>query len=166
MQTWCLVALAGSTCLAADAPIRPVRICEVLGDPDSFDGKTAAIVVRYSFRESGRFVGEDACPADNSAGERHDVRLVFDAKNAPRMPEVFEIDSAVLDQKWKAVKQHTLLGKFRFGSADYDRWAVVYGRVEIRRSGGPSAGGKTEAKASEAQVVCRGESAMLFLHEE
>jgi hypothetical protein len=141
---------AGAAC-AADAPLRPVTVCEILAQPSQYEGAAVAVLGKFSFREAaGRFIAEDGCesrPASTS------FRVVFDAKGGPKPPAVLEVEAAALNRKLEAVKRRTPLGKFRFGSLDYDRWAVVYGRVEV-------------ARAVPARVVCHGEAAIVFLPEE
>ena len=51
--------------------------------------------------------------------------LTEDGNDGPRAPGSFEIDAAILNRKFEELRKHTTLGKFRFGSSDYDRWAVV-----------------------------------------
>ena len=52
------------------------------------------------------------------------------------------------------MQEHTKLHTFRFGTSDYDRWAVVYGRVE-----------SDKAKTPAVRLVYRGDGVVLFLHE-
>ena len=47
----------------------------------------------------------------------------------------------------------TALGKFRFGTPEYDRWAVVYGRVVARK----------DDKKAAADLVFRGDGVIVFL---
>ena len=61
----------------------------------------------------------------------------------------------VVDKRLLAVQQHTTLGRFRFGSTDYDRWAVVYGRVESHKGEDPAKFG--------ASLVIRGNRMIIFL---
>jgi hypothetical protein len=80
--------------------------------------------------------------------------LTDDSKSGPRPPEVFAVDGAALSRKLKAVQERTSLRTFRFGTPDYDRWAVVYGRIEA-----------DTGKAGSARLVYRGDGVILFLHE-
>jgi hypothetical protein len=52
----------------APVPVEPVRVCEVLAGLDAWRGKTAAVIGRYSFRESGRFMSEEACESRLTTG--------------------------------------------------------------------------------------------------
>ncbi|MBI4877555.1 MAG: hypothetical protein HY822_23235 [Acidobacteria bacterium] len=137
------------------APLQPVRVCEVLADLAAHEGKVTAIVGRFSFREDGRFLSEEACGRPNA------LRIVFDPKAAPPLPQGLEFDAAAVYRNLKLIRRGTALGKFRFGSVEYDRWAVIYGRVEAGAK--TTVTRKTSFEPSPAQVLCRGESAILFL---
>ena len=47
--------------LAADPPLVPLTVCEVLHDLASNEGKAVAVLGRYSFRENGRWMGAQVC---------------------------------------------------------------------------------------------------------
>ena len=131
VRTACVSALA---CLsfAADPPVAPMTVCEVLRDLPAYEGKDVAVLGRYSFRSSGTWVGEQACqPALTGAAT---LTLVED-KEAPKLPESYTLDAVALHRKLVEVQHRTSLGKFRFGTPDYDRWAVIYGRVGKRGGG-------------------------------
>jgi hypothetical protein len=137
---------------AAD-PIVPVTVCEVLADPAAHEGKDIAVLGRYSFRKDGRWIGEQACSSASSA-----VPLLWlseDSTGGPKPPDDFELDAVALNRKFADLVKRTLLGKFRFGTPDYDRWAVVYGRVVLRK-------GNDAAKAP-ADLVFRGSGVVIFL---
>lgn len=133
---------------AGDSP-EPVRVCAVLEDMAAYDGKVVAIVGRFSFRPNGRSLSEDKC----GVGSATALPIVFEKKIAPPTPEHLELDGAAVRQLLKSVQQHTALAKFKFGTPDYDRWAVVYGRVESNKSNHPSP----------ARIVCAGDSVVMFL---
>jgi hypothetical protein len=84
--------------------------------------------------------------------------LTEDSTDGPKPPANFEFDSAVLNKKFAALTRHTALGKFRFGNPEYDRWAVVYGRVVSRASRKGDAPQKTPA-----ELVFRGNGVVVFL---
>lgn len=149
----CALGILGGTAWAADAPVAPFSVCEVLRDLASQEGKTVAVLGRYSFRATGRWIAEQACEA--SAPEPPQLWLVEDAKEAPRPPEPLEIDALILHRKLAGITQHTSLGKFRFGTPDYDRWAVIYGRVEARKG--------DAARKAPANLVIRGDGVIVFL---
>ena len=127
------VLLAGSGPGSSEAPLKPVRVCEVLADLPARDGKVVAVLGRFSFRENGRSISEDGCEPTPAAGDSvrpTALRVVFDPKSAPALPARLELNAADVFQPLKLVRQRTALGKFRFGSVEYDRWAVVFGRIE------------------------------------
>ncbi|HLI82285.1 MAG TPA: hypothetical protein VKV17_00115 [Bryobacteraceae bacterium] len=132
-----------------------MTVCEVLGDLPAFDGKPVAALGRYSFRETGRWLAEQSC-GNNIAIATPTLWLVEDSQNGPRPPENFEMDGIALTRKLADIRKRTTLGKFRFGSTDYDRWAVVYGRVEVRKG--------DAAKTAPADLDFRGDGVVVFLN--
>jgi hypothetical protein len=142
-----LAAFAG----ASDPPpaLAPLTVCEVLADLPAHEGKNFAVLGRYSFRKDGRWIGEESC-----GGAPGMLWLNEDAA-APRPPGNFDLDAAVLNKKFAEMVKHTFLGKFRFGQPEYDRWAVVYGRVAARKA--------DEAKKASADLVFRGSGVVVFL---
>ena len=137
----------------ADAPIVPQTVCEVLHDLGQHDGNPVAALGRYSYRQDGRWLGEQSCPGDQATPPV--LWLTEDTKDGPKPPVNFELDAAALTRKFAELRMHTSLGKFRFGTSDYDRWAVVYGRVEARK-------GDANKKAA-ADLVFRGDGVIVFL---
>jgi len=140
---------------SADPPMTPLSVCEVLRDLAGMDGKNVAVLGRYSFRADGRWVSEQSC--DPPAAAPPQLWLVEDDKEAPKPPEQFEIDSVTLHKKLAEIEHHTSLGKFRFGTPDYDRWAVVYGRVEVRKG--------DATKKAPANLLFRGNGVVVFVQE-
>lgn len=154
LRAACLAAVTCVINLPAEAPLIPVSVCEVVRDMVTYEGKNIAVLGRYSFRSNGRWVGEQACvPATDSAPMFH---LVESSSDAPRPPDNFDLDGVVLQRKWSEMQRHTSLGKFRFGNPDYDRWAVVYGRV-MKRNG-------EDAKKIPADLLFRGSGVVMFLN--
>jgi hypothetical protein len=150
----CALGVLCGTAWAADPAVEPVSVCEVLHDLASLEGKTVAVIGRYSFRQTGRWIAEQSCePATN---EPPQLWLVEDTKDAPRPPEPFEIDALSMRKKFAAITLHTALGKFRFGTPDYDRWAVIYGRVEARKG--------DDAKKAPANLVIRGNGVIVYVN--
>ena len=146
----------GVTCAAvrpADAPLAPLGVCEVLRDLSSLEGKSVPVLGRYSFRQNGRWMSEEACDAPAPAPP--ELWLLEDSREGPLPPRDYEIDAAALKRKRMEMERRTSLGKFRFGTPDYDRWAIVYGRIEIRKGG--------DAKIAPANLVYRGSGAVLIL---
>lgn len=146
-------ALSCAAALPADAPLVPLTVCEAMRDLASREGKVLAVLGRYSFRESGISLGEQAC--DPPVTGPPQFRLVEDAKDGPKPPGSFELDGVAALSKLAAMRKRTSLGKFRFGTSDYDRWAVVYGRVAARRG--------DDAKQAPADLVFRGDAVVVFL---
>ena len=154
-----LVALLAAACgVAADPPLTPVTVCEILADVHAYEGKTFAVLGRFSFRRDGRWIGEQSCGptvAVSTGAETPALWLDEDSTGGPKPPGDFELEASALNQKFAAMTKRTSLGKFRFGSKEYDRWAVVYGRVEARKGDSPQ-------KAA-ANLVFRGDGVVTFL---
>jgi len=136
---------------ASDPPpaITPMTVCEVLADLPAHEGKNFAVLGRYSFRKDGRWIGEEGC------GSGPALLWLNEDTDAPRPPGNFDIDGAVLNKKFAEMVKHTSLGKFRFGQPEYDRWAVVYGRISARKG--------EDAKKAAAEVMFRGSGVVVFL---
>jgi len=139
--------------MAADPPITPLTVCEVLSDLPAHDGKDMAVLGRYSFRANGRWIGEQSCESSPSTAPL--LWLAEDGREGPKPPEDFELDARALDRKFAGLTRRTSLGKFRFGSPDYDRWAVIYGRVVARKG--------EAARKAPADLVFRGDGVVVFL---
>jgi hypothetical protein len=145
--------LLWSALATADAPLVPLTVCEILRDLPAQNGKTVVVVARYSFRQNGRWIGEEACDPAPDAPPL--LWLTEDATGAPKPPGDFELDAAVLHRKFVEIQRHTTLGKFKFGNPEYDRWAMVYGRVDARKG--------DALKQAAANLVYRGSGAVVFL---
>ena len=78
-----------------------------------------------------------------------------DRADGPKPPDSYEFDAADLRRKLADIEKRTSLGKFRFGSLEYDRWAVVFGRVDAPK--GPDAG-KTPPS-----LTFRGDGVIVFV---
>lgn len=147
--------------MAAEEPtLQPVTVCEVLQNLAAYDGKEAAIVGRYSFRQTGRWLGQQKCdPKAAVSGKQspNSLWLAYDPADAPKPPAVLAVDDALLAQKLRDVKRTTALTRFHFGSSDYDAWALIYGRVEIRKS---------SLDSSPARLVCHGDAVVVFLNDD
>jgi hypothetical protein len=152
------MALAGSA-LAAEPPVVPETVCEVVADLASHEGKTVAVLGRYSFRRDGRWIGEQSCAteADDAAANTPApvLRLAEDVFTGPKAPPDLAFDTIALNRKFAAMIRRTALGKFRFGTPDFDRWAVVVGRVVARKG--------EAAKLAPADLVFRGDGVVIFL---
>jgi hypothetical protein len=140
---------------SADDPIVPLSVCEVLRDLSSRQGKDVAVIGRYSFREDGSWVSEQVCDPANQRPPQ--FWLVEDSNGGPKLPENFILDAAAIRRKLADIGKRTSLGKFRFGTPDYDRWAVIYGRVEPGKDGDKKASGN---------LVIRGSGVVVFVQPE
>jgi hypothetical protein len=81
--------------------------------------------------------------------------LTEDTYTGPKPVANLAFDAVVLNKKFAALTHRTSLGKFRFGQPEYDRWAIVYGRVISRK-------GDAAHKAA-ADLVFRGDGVIVFL---
>jgi hypothetical protein len=149
-----MVAMACAPAFAADA-LQPVTVCEVLAHPDVYAGKPVVVVGRFSFREYGRFLSEKGCV----------LRVAIDGQNGPVPPAAFAVDNEAAARKLAAVRKSTNLVAFRFGSSDYDRWAMVYGRVESAAPP-PEKHGAREFDDASSQMLCRSQTLLIYLHEQ
>jgi len=146
-------ALTCAAAFPADAPLAPLTVCEVVRDLAAEEGKVVAVLGRYSFRSSGRTLGEQAC--DPAATVPPQLRLVEDRNDGPRPPDTYQLDAVEVRRKLADVQKRTSLGKFRFGSPEYDRWAVVLGRVEAAKGG--------DAQQAPANLAFRGDGVVVFV---
>ncbi len=139
--------------VAADPPIPPVTVCEILAALPAHEGKNVAVLGRYSFRRDGRWIGEQSC--EPAIAVPPVLWLTEDPIDGPKPSANLEFDVAVLNKKFAALTRRTSLGKFRFGNPEYDRWAVVYGRVVSRKG--------DAARKAPAGLVFRGDGVIVFL---
>jgi len=128
-------------------------VCEVLRDLPAHDGQAIAVVGRYSYRTNARWLDQQACQP--ATGLFPVLWVIEDLVKGPKAPDIFQFDAVELDKRLLEVQQHTPLGKFRFGSTDYDRWAVIFGRLESRKG--------DDAKTAAANLVIRGTAMIIFL---
>ena len=158
--------------LVGETPLEPVTVCEVLKNPKLYDGRAVALLGRYSYRTDGRWIGEDACqpPENNQAAASPEIIwLSYAPDSAPRMVSGYTVDGAAVAQKILLVKKNTTLRKFRFGSSDYDRWAVVYGRIKVDEKN-PAAAEKKESRpqahnGAPAELLYAGDGYVMFLRD-
>jgi hypothetical protein len=145
--------LASAALTAADRGIVPISVCELFRDLPAHEGQTVAVVGRYSYRTNSHWLDQQGCqPAPDLPSA---LWVVENLNDGPKAPGVFQFDAVELDKRLLEVQQHTALGKFRFGSNDYDRWAVIYGRVESRKG--------EDATKFGANLVIRGNAMIIFL---
>jgi len=136
----------------ANAPIVPATVCEIVRNLAGFEDGPVAALGRYSFREEGRWLSEQSC---DGASAPPVLWLSENGHSGPKPPDDFELDGVTLNRKFDEMRKHTSLAKFRFGSTDYDRWAVVYGRLQPRTG--------DAAKRAPADLVFRGDGVVVFL---
>ena len=159
-----MVSVAGL--YAADAPLPVVRVCEIMRDLPSYHGKVVAVVGRFSYREPGRFLSEKVCDSTKSEGHPDPaaIQVLFDSKSAPKPPAVLSFDRSLVHKELELIRRETSLASFRFGSQDYDRWAVVYGRIEVSKESSPRS--KTlgsEFEPAPAKIICASGTMVVFL---
>jgi len=145
--------LLGGLAMAADGPMPAVTVCEILANLPAHEGKEVAVLGRYSFRRDGLWIGEQVCEPPTAGAPI--LILTEDSVDAPKPPVNYQFDAVVLNKKFAALTRRTTLGKFRFGTPEYDRWAVVYGRVVARKG--------DAAKKAPAELLFRGDGVVVFL---
>src|SRR5690242_5656143 len=87
---------------AADTALEPLTVCEVLKDVPTVDGKSLAVLGRFSFRRDGRTLNEESCgtnPEPGAPPPPNAIRLTDDTKNGPKPPEVFALDAGAVNRK-------------------------------------------------------------------
>ena len=145
--------VSGLKIFSADPPIVPLSVCDVVRDLPAHEGKNVAVIGRYSFREAGRWVADQVC--DPPVTVPPELWLLEDSKEGPKPPGNYELDGVALQRKFNDLQRHTPLGKFRFGTPDYDRWVVIYGRVEPRKG--------DDTRKAAANLIFRGRGVIVFL---
>lgn len=159
----------------AEPPLKPVTVCDVLADLPAYDGKAVAVVGRFSFRQAGRWLGEQKCASKFVTGDQewpNSLWVTFDPATAPKPPGVMAVDAPLLAQKVREVKLGTSLTKLPFGSSDYDSWALVFGRVETRKDlvavtpNGTRKNGFGYGESSPARLVCHSDAVVIFLNDD
>jgi hypothetical protein len=161
-----MVCLSVAGLYAAEDSLPVLRVCEILHDLPSYDGKVVAVVGRFSYREEGRFLSEKMCDSTKSEGHLDPaaILVVYDSKSAPKPARDLYFDRSLVDKELELIRRQTSLASFRFGSQDYDRWAVVYGRIEINKdSAVRSKPLRNEFEPAAARIVCTSKSMVVFL---
>ena len=139
----------------ADRDILPISVCDLMRELPAHDGQTVALVGRYSYRSNARWVAQQGCPVPSGDAAPPALWVVENPAEAPKSPDVFEFVATELDKKLAEVQAHTALGKFRFGVSDFDRWAVIYGKVELRKG--------DDARQYAANLIIRSKEMIIFL---
>ena len=161
-----MVCLSGAGLYAAEDSLPVLRVCEILHDLPSYDGKVVAVVGRFSYREEGRFLSEKTCDSIKSEGHPDPAAMlvVYDSKSAPKPARDLYFDRSLVDKELEVIRRQTSLASFRFGSQDYDRWAVVYGRIEMNKDSAPrSKPLRNEFEPAAARIICTSKSMVVFL---
>jgi hypothetical protein len=118
-------------------PLKPLTVCEVLGDIQRYKGKPLAIIgVMVSNGEAGGLT-DGGCGQLLVTGEHHWANYITEQWNsrfAPSPPAEFQLDPGTTTEKSARVKAHTpLTVRKGFRGREYvDRLEVVYGRFETR----------------------------------
>jgi hypothetical protein len=167
-----LLAIVPPASMVGEAPLEPVTVCEVLKDSKLYDGRVVALLGRYSYRTEGRWIGEDTCKIPENSTNTPSPEIIwlsYAPDSAPRMVSGYTVDGAAVAQKILLVKKNTTLRKFRFGSPDYDRWAVVYGRLRVEEKVA-SESGKKDARpqprnGAAAELLYAGDGYVMFLRD-
>ena len=157
---------SGAGLHAAEDSLPVVRVCEILRDLPSYNGKVVAVVGRFSYREEGKFLSEKKCDSMKSEGHPDPAALlvVYDSKSAPKPARDLYFDRSLVDKELELIRRQTSLASFRFGSQDYDRWAVVYGRIEMNKDSAPrSKPLRSEFEPAAATIICTSKSMVVFL---
>jgi hypothetical protein len=143
--------------------IVPVRVTEAVRDLEKLSGKMVAIIGRFSFRESGRYLSERPCDGDSGAEERV-IRVGFETAARSASITRVEFDGGAVRRELAAVKRCNTLKKIRYGSTEYERWAMVYGRIEQPgKSDEPAPPPDKEFPRIAASVFCGGDAAIISL---
>src|SRR5450759_1720702 len=90
-----LALLVTAFAVAADPPIPPVTVCEILVDLPAHEGKDVAVLGRYSFRRDGRWIGEQSCEPATAVPPV--LWLTEDEFTAPKPAGNLAFDVAVLN---------------------------------------------------------------------
>lgn len=164
---WSLAAVAICRLDGAEpAQIEPVSVCEVISHLKDFEDKAVAVLGRYSLRQNGRWLSEDKC-AEPLEGDGVTwpaaLSLATDSAAGPKLAATVAVNQAKLDEKLRAIQKVTVLARFRFGSADYDRWGMVYGRLELKPA--LKRGEGFGSIGAPARLVHRGDAEVFFFAE-
>lgn len=145
-----------------DGPLKPVTVCEILANPQVFNGKNLAVLGRFSFTDEGQWLVDDGCGTKlvtDGYTWRNLIWLDRCHEAAPDPPSgSLILDESDLNEKLVQVRRTTQLKVQRrwvnsgivhkdgttestSGWRDVkDEWAVVYGRLEARNNLKPPQG--------------------------
>jgi|GEM_PF-4698430 hypothetical protein len=155
---------ASSQTTTNKAATEVVTVCEVLGNRGAYDGKTVALIGRWSATEEGFWLADD-CFSPVKTGEyvwRNIIFLAYD----PSSPSLFstgpKLDGAAVSAKIDELKARSKK------TADKLEWAVVYGRIETKEEiptvddGKPRPAGYGHLNGAPAQIVYREKDLVLL----
>src|SRR5262245_16822081 len=112
---------------ADEAPLVPVTVCEILANPQQFNGNSVAILGRFGRTNEGWWLSEDDCGSklvQQGYAWPNIVWLHCCYEPAPDPPSgSLRLDDVAMAAKLKQVRSTT---KLRHQT---DQWAVVYGRI-------------------------------------
>lgn len=141
----------------------PVRVSEAVRELDKLSGKMVAIIGRFSFRETGRYLSERPCEGGQGGDERV-IRVTFETAARSASITRVEFDGGAVRRELATVKRCNTLKKIRYGSTEYERWAMVYGRLEQpRKSEEAAPPPDKEFPNVAASVFCGGDAAIVSL---
>ena len=87
--------LSAGLLYGGEPTLQPVTVCEVLQDLSAYDGKVVAMVGRFSFRQNGRWIGQQNCDRKLVIGEQEwpsALWVAYDPASAPKPPAVLAVD--------------------------------------------------------------------------
>ena len=143
--------------------LKPVTVCEVIQNLKEYDEKAVAVVGRFSYRSDGRWISQDGCAPTSGADQVPQTALIWlslEAQSAPRLAGGYQLDGTTTSEKLQLMKKRTTLKQFRFGTPDYDRWAVVYGQIKLLDKSASAA-----RKDAPAQLIYAGDGYVMFLRD-
>jgi len=139
-----LIAAAVSRVLLAQTepqapPLKPFTVCEILANPQQFDGKNVVVLGRSDDSE-GRFVFDDYCEAKPETGEHPRIDLLFCfCTSAPDPPSgSLNLDNMVLNEKLAAIRKkvrtHTMRAFVKDRKMEWrqqDQFIAAFGLLEV-----------------------------------
>lgn len=148
-----------------EAGVDLLTVCELAERLQAQDTEPFAVVGRFSFREHGHYLSESACPRGPDGAAPVVFEIVYDGKTGPVPPARLGFGQALVESKLASVQAKTRLAEFRFGAAEYDRWALVFGRIgppPAQKEKGEQSGRK-EFSRTDGRIVCRSPSMVVPL---
>ena len=154
---FCGVAVAQEK--SSETPLKPVTVCEILANPQQFNGRAVAALGRFDYTDEGEWLSEDDCGAKLVTGGYTWPNIIWlDCcyETAPdHLQGALVVDDSALNEKLQEVRKTTQLkyqkrivffvkpqktGAISEWRDVKDQWAVVYGRLETRQDLQPPTG--------------------------